>query len=124
MNALFFIALLPPNSIMEMVSLHNLNTAVEVALALLNLVGFWGTWGIGARTSFLEMIKRRLIEDTKLLLSVGKPLEQSSTPIAPVEALIRKLKVFLWPAIDGRWPELALIAWEFSGRFLRDLDDS
>ena len=77
MNTLFFIALLPPNSIMEMISLHNLNTAVEVALALMTLVGCWGSWGIGARTSFLEMIRRRLIEDTKLLLSVEKPLKQT-----------------------------------------------
>lgn len=100
-----------------MPSLQALNTAAKIALPLLSFAGFWGTWGIGFRTGFLKLIKERLTADNKLLPSAEVPLKLTYTWIPPVDALIRRLNVFLWPAIDGRWPGLSLVAWEFSGQF-------
>ena len=63
------------------------------------------------------MIKARLTASNKLLPSCEKPLKLHYTRIPPVDKLIQRLNVFLWPAIDGRWPGLALVAFEFSGQF-------
>ena len=63
------------------------------------------------------MIKERLTASKKLLPSAEKPLKLHYTRIPPVDKLIQRLNVFLWPAIDGRWPGLALVAFEFSGQF-------
>lgn len=95
----------------------NLNTAASIALFLISLLGFWGTWGQGSRNGFLKLIKERLTSDAKRLPSVEVPLKLVYTFIPPVDALIRRLNVFLWPAIDGAWPGLSLVAWEFSGQF-------
>lgn len=93
------------------------NTAAASIAFLLSLVGFWGTWGQGFRNGFLEHNKKRLTADEKLLPSVEVALKLVYTFIPPVDALIRRLHVFLWPAIDGAWPGLSLVAWEFSGQF-------
>lgn len=96
---------------------NNLNTAASIALLLISLLGFLGTWGQGFQNGFLKGIKERLTADHKRLPSVEVPLKLVYTFIPPVDALIRRLNVFLWPAIDGAWPGLSLVAWEFSGQF-------
>lgn len=100
-----------------MSTLKNLNTTAPIALFLISLLGFWGTWGQGFQNGFLAGIKERLTSDAKRLPSVEVPLKLVYTFVPPVDALIRRLNVFLWPAIDGAWPGLSLVAWEFSGQF-------
>lgn len=100
-----------------MVSLKTLNTATKATLLLLSLTGFWTTWGVGKRTGFLALIADRLKANVKLLPAAEKPLKTTFTGIPPVDQLLRRLTVFLWPAIDGTWPGLSLVAFEFSGQF-------
>ncbi|KAL8780368.1 MAG: hypothetical protein Q9213_006512, partial [Squamulea squamosa] len=100
-----------------MASRQTLNNAALCSLLLLAFLGFWGTWGIGGRTGFLALIKDTLDAPVQLLPVVDKPVHHTYTGIPPVDALIRRLNVFLWPAIDGTWPGLCLVAWEFSGGF-------
>ncbi|KAI4182104.1 MAG: hypothetical protein L6R41_006198 [Letrouitia leprolyta] len=100
-----------------MASLQNLNSTVLVSLLGFSLLSFWGTWGIGYRTGFLALIKDTLNAPKQLLPVVAQPVHHTYTAIPPVDALIRRLNVFLWPAIDGTWPGLCLVAWEFSGMF-------
>ncbi|KAL8861302.1 MAG: hypothetical protein Q9178_002174 [Gyalolechia marmorata] len=98
-------------------NLNTLNKTVAATLVLLSLLGFWGTWGIGGRSGFLKLIKDTLDAPTQLLPVVKQPVKHTYTGIPPIDALIRRLNVFLWPAIDGTWPGLCLVAWEFSGMF-------
>ena len=100
-----------------MPSLKAVNTTIVLALPLLALAELWTTWGLGYRTGFLLFIKERLTANPQLLPSVEVPVKINYTWIPPVDALIRRLNVFLWPAIDGTWPGLSLVAWEFSGQF-------
>lgn len=100
-----------------MASLQSLNNVTTVTLLLFGLLGFWGTWGVGGRTGFLGLIKDTLNAPVQLLPVVEQPVHHTYTGIPPVDALIRRLNVFLWPAIDGTWPGLCLVAWEFSGAF-------
>ena len=100
-----------------MASLSTFNNTALISLFLLSLLGLWGTWGIGGRTGFLGLIKDTLDAPVQLLPVVKQPVKHTYTAIGPVDALIRRLNVFLWPAIDGTWPGLCLVAWEFSGQF-------
>ncbi|KAL8897030.1 MAG: hypothetical protein Q9207_007419, partial [Kuettlingeria erythrocarpa] len=100
-----------------MASLQSLNNITTITLLLFGLLGFWGTWGIGGRTGFLGLIKDTLNAPVQLLPVVEQPVHHTYTGLPPVDALIRRLNVFLWPAIDGTWPGLCLVAWEFSGAF-------
>lgn len=100
-----------------MAPLITLNNSVRASLFLLSLLGLWGTWGIGGRTGFLGLIKDALNADVQRLPVVNQPVKQTYTAIGPVDALIRRLNIFLWPAVDGTWPGLSLVAWEFSGQF-------
>ena len=99
-----------------MVSLRTLNTAARAALLLISFAGFWTTWGIGKRTGFLDLIASRLKANVQLLPAVEKPLKTTFTGIGLVDRLLRRMTVILWPAIDGTWPGLSLVAFEFSGQ--------
>ena len=100
-----------------MASLSTFNNNALISLFLLSLLGFWGTWGIGARTGSLGLIQEALNAPVQLLPAVKQPVKHTYTAIGPVDALIRRLNVFLWPAIDGTWPGTCLVAWEFSAQF-------
>ena len=102
---------------MASTNLKPLNNAAAASLLLLSLLGLWGTWGIGGRTGFLALIKDTLDAPVQLLPVVKEPVKHTYTAIPPVDALVRRLNVFLWSAIDGTWPGLCLVAWEFSGQF-------
>ena len=102
---------------MPSTNLKQSNQITAVTLLALSLLGFWGTWGIGGRTGFLALIKESLDRPIQVLPVVDQPVKHTYTAIPPVDALIRRLNVFLWPAIDGTWPGLCLVAWEFSGQF-------
>lgn len=96
---------------------NTIDNTVLVSLFLLSLFGFWGTWRIGGHTGFLKLIKDTLDPPVQLLPVVGQPVKHTYTTIRPVDALVWRLNVFLWPAIDGTWPGLCLVAWEFSSQF-------
>ncbi|KAL8711250.1 MAG: hypothetical protein Q9220_004395 [cf. Caloplaca sp. 1 TL-2023] len=106
-----------PILLTTMAPLESLNSTVRASLLGLSFLGLWGTWGIGGRTGFLGLIKDALDATVQRLPVVNEPVKQHYTAIWPVDALIRRLNIFLWPAIDGSWPGLSLVAWEFSGQF-------
>ena len=106
---------------MASTELRNRNNIVAASLLALSLLGFWGTWGIGTRDGFLPAVKDTLSAPVPLLPAVNQPVKQTYTAIPPVDYLIRRLNVVLWPAIDGTWPGLCLQAWEFSGQMTGSL---
>ena len=91
--------------------------AAAASLLAISLLAIWGTWGIGGRTGFLGLIKDALEAKVQLLPVVNEPVKQFYTGIGPVDQFIRRLNIFLWPAIDGTWPGLCLVAWELNGQF-------
>ena len=93
------------------------NKTAAASLLAVSLLAIWGTWGIGGRTGFLALIKEALEAKVQLLPVVNEPVKQFYTGIGPIDQFIRRLNVFLWPAIDGTWPGLCLVAWELNGQF-------
>ena len=102
---------------MASTGLKTLNNAAAASLLLLSLLGILGTWGTGSRNNFLAIVKDTLQAPVQLLPAANQPVKRTYTLIPPVDALVRRLNVILWPAIDGTWPGTCLVAWEFSGQF-------
>lgn len=95
-----------------MPSLTTLNTLALGTLLASAAVAVWGTWGIAFRTGFLALIK-----SMRVLPVVNVPLHETYTGISPIDKFIQRLHLILYPAVDGTWPGLCLVAWEFSGSF-------
>ncbi|KAL8793885.1 MAG: hypothetical protein Q9195_003504 [Heterodermia aff. obscurata] len=96
---------------------ENSNKTAAASLLALSLLAIWGTWGIGGRTGFLALIKDALEAPIQRLPVVNEPVKQFYTGIGPADYFVRRLNIFLWPAIDGTWPGLCLVAWELNGQF-------
>lgn len=100
-----------------MVSLKTLNNGAKIATLLLAVAGLWTALEIGKRTGFFAMLKGELQADIKLLPGAQKPLKTTFTGLPFIDRTLSRLTMVLWPAIDGTWPRVSLIAFEFSGQF-------